>query len=240
MIVNHSSLPTQARLVRTPALRPGSQTKSMFTGIIKGKGTIRALERRGGDVRLSVASPDLRWGDYQIGESISVNGVCLTAVALGDNGFDADVSVETLDVTAMGQPIVGASVNLEPALRVGERLGGHLVSGHVDCVGKITALSSDARSLRITIEIPFEYARYVAKKGSICVDGVSLTINNVVGNFFELNIIPHTADTTTIGEYVIGTVVNIEVDQIARYLERLVAQDKDRVSLEFLRAHGYA
>jgi len=212
----------------------------MFTGIIKGKGTIRALERRGGDVHLSVTSPDLRWSEYQIGESISVNGVCLTAVAFSDDGFDADVSVETLDITALGPLAAGASVNLEPALRVGERLGGHLVSGHVDCVGKITAMLPDARSLRVSIEIPPEYTRYVAKKGSICVDGVSLTVNEVSGNAFELNIIPHTTDVTTFGEYAVGSVVNIEVDQIARYLERLLANDDDGVSLELLRAHGYA
>ncbi|MDH3748836.1 MAG: riboflavin synthase [Gammaproteobacteria bacterium] len=212
----------------------------MFTGIIKGKGTLRGLERRGGDVRLSVTSPDLRWSDYQVGESISVNGVCLTAVAFSGDGFEADVSVETLKVTALGPLAAGASVNLEPALRVGERLGGHLVSGHVDCVGKITAMSSDARSLRVSIEIPPEYARYVAKKGSICVDGVSLTVNEVSSNTFEMNIIPHTTDVTTFGEYAVGTVVNIEVDQIARYLERLLEQNDDGVSLELLRAHGYA
>ena len=212
----------------------------MFTGIVKAKGTIRSLERRGGDVRLTVTSDGLPWGDFELGESICVNGVCLTAVELHDDGFATDVSTETLDVTGLGDLAEGSSVNLEPSLAVGERLGGHLVSGHVDCVGKVLSVADDARSIRIAIEIPPEYARYVAKKGSVTVDGVSLTINEVSGNTFELNIIPHTAEVTIIGDYAAGTVVNIEVDLIARYLERLLGKDGDGISLEFLKAHGYA
>lgn len=212
----------------------------MFTGIIKAKGSIAGLEHRGGDVRLQITAPELDWSAYEVGESISVNGVCLTAVAFSDAGFFADVSTETLDVTALGALAVGGHVNLEPSLRVGDHLGGHLVSGHVDCTGKIVALSEDARSVRVDIEIPLEFTRYVAKKGSICVDGVSLTINEVSGNRFDLNIIPHTAKVTTLGDYAVGTVVNIEVDQIARYLERLLSKDDSGVSLEFLRANGYA
>lgn len=212
----------------------------MFTGIIKGKGRITALENRGGDVRMTVSSPALPWDNYEVGESIAVNGVCLTAVALHDDGFDTDVSVETLDVTAMQGIEVGSTVNLEPALTAGDRLGGHLVSGHVDCVGKVIGLKNDARSIRMSIELPTEYSRYIARKGSVCVDGVSLTINSVSGNSFDLNIIPHTAEVTTIGEYAIGSVVNIEVDQVARYLERLLGKDDDGVDLEFLREHGYA
>lgn len=212
----------------------------MFTGIIKAKGRVSGIARRGGDVRLSITSPELDWSSFAIGESIAVSGVCLTAVALNDDGFDTDVSTETLDVTALGHLDVGDPVNLEPALALGERLGGHLVSGHVDCVGTVVSLSSDARSLRVDIEIPEGYLRYVAKKGSICVDGVSLTINEVSGRRFGINIIPHTAEATTIGEYQVGARVNIEVDQIARYLERLLADDDDGVSLETLRAHGYA
>lgn len=212
----------------------------MFTGIIKAQGRIGAIERRGGDVRMTVTSAGLDWSAFEIGESIAVNGVCLTAVALRKDGFDTDVSVETLDVTALGQLSVGADVNLEPSIRAGDRLGGHLVSGHVDCVGVVVAMASDARSVRLTIEIPAEYARYVARKGSICVDGVSLTINEVSGNRFELNIIPHTADVTTIGDYAVGSRVNVEVDQIARYLERLLETDDSGLSLDFLRAHGYA
>ena len=198
------------------------------------------MQRRGGDVRLTVSSDALPWGDYEIGESIAVNGVCLTAVALHDDGFDTDVSVETLDVTALGKLSTGSTVNLEPALSLNERLGGHLVSGHIDCVGSVTARAVDARSVRLTIEIPAEYAHYVAKKGSVCVDGVSLTINEVSGFSFELNIIPHTASVTIIDDYVMGSIVNVEVDLLARYLERLMSKDGDGISLEFLKAHGYA
>ncbi len=212
----------------------------MFTGIIKAKGSITAMQKQGGDVRMTVSSDGLPWSDFEIGESISVNGVCLTAVALNDNGFDTDVSVETLDVTALGDLTTGSDVNLEPALGVGERLGGHLVSGHVDCVGSVTSRSADARSIRLAIEIPAEYSRYIAKKGSVCVDGVSLTINEVSGNTFESNIIPHTADTTIIDGYAVGTAVNVEVDMLARYIERLLGKDDDGISLEFLKAHGYA
>ncbi len=212
----------------------------MFTGIVKAKGSIATMNRQGGDVRLTVRSKGLPWSEYEIGESIAVNGVCLTAVALHDDGFDTDVSVETLDVTALNTLGPGSDVNLEPAISLGERLGGHLVSGHVDCVGSVTSRSVDARSVRLAIEIPKEYAHYVAKKGSVCVDGVSLTINEVSGNTFELNIIPHTADVTIIGDYVVGTKLNVEVDLLARYLERLLSKDNDGISLDFLKAHGYA
>ena len=212
----------------------------MFTGIIKGKGEIAAMQRVGGDVRLSVRSDALPFSDYEVGESIAVNGVCLTAVALREDGFDTDVSNETLDVTALGGLVEGSTVNLEPSLSLGERLGGHIVSGHVDCVGTVTRLDRDARSLRITIEIPAEYVRYVAKKGSVCVDGVSLTINAVSGNAFEINIIPHTADVTIIGEYRVGTRVNIEVDLLARYLEQLLTGTGGGLDKDFLREHGYA
>jgi len=211
----------------------------MFTGIIQAKGSISAIERRGGDVRLSVRSADMPWASYGTGESVSVNGVCLTAVALHDDGFDTDVSVETLDVTALSNLQVGDAVNLEPALAFGDRLGGHLVSGHVDCVGSVVKQEGDARSIRLTIEIAPELARYVAKKGSVTVDGVSLTVNEVLGNAFEVNIIPHTAEATIIGDYTVGTTANIEVDLLARYIERLIAKNDDGVSMEFLREHGY-
>jgi riboflavin synthase len=159
---------------------------------------------------------------------------------LHEDGFDTDVSVETLDVTALGGLAAGSAVNLEPAISLGERLGGHLVSGHVDCTGKVISRAADARSIRLTIEIPKEYARYVAKKGSVCIDGVSLTVNEVSGNTFALNIIPHTSEVTIINDYAAGTVVNVEVDLLARYLERLLDKDGDGISLEFLKAHGYA
>ena len=211
----------------------------MFTGIIQAQGTISAIERTGGDVRLSVRSTGLPFSSYEIGESIAVNGACLTATALRNDGFDTDVSVETLTVTALANLAVGASVNLEPSLGLGDRLGGHLVSGHVDCVGTIVSVSNDARSIRLGVQIPAEFARYVARKGSVCVDGVSLTINEVSGNTFDLNIIPHTAETTTIGDYAVGSTVNIEVDLLARYVERLLAKDQSGMSMEFLEAHGY-
>jgi len=212
----------------------------MFTGIIKARGTLAAIKREGGDVRLTVRSRGLPWSDYALGESIAVNGVCLTAVAFHDDGFDTDVSVETLDVTGLGQLVVGSPVNLEPAISLGERLGGHLVSGHVDCTGTIRSRAADARSIRLSIEIPAEYSCYVAKKGSVCVDGVSLTINEVSVNSFEVNIIPHTAEVTIIDNYAVGTVVNVEVDLLARYIERLLNQDETGISEDFLKAHGYA
>ena len=211
----------------------------MFTGIVQAQGTITAIEKVGGDVRLSIGSAALPFADYAIGDSIAVNGVCLTATELRADGFDTDVSTETLSVTSLGDLSIGSHVNLEPSLSFGDRLGGHLVSGHVDCMGKVSSVTADARSIRLVIEIPTEYARYVAKKGSVCVDGVSLTVNEVSASSFDLNIIPHTAETTTIGSYKAGTHVNIEVDLLARYVERLLAKDSDGVSLEFLKAHGY-
>ena len=211
----------------------------MFTGIIQAKGRIAALERRGGDVRLSVRSDGLPFASYDVGESIAVNGVCLTAVVLHDDGFDTDVSVETLDVTSLGGLGVGDSVNLEPSLSLGDRLGGHLVSGHVDCLGTVTSRKADARSIRFAVEIPEEFARYVAKKGSVTVDGVSLTVNDVSAKSFEVNIIPHTAEVTISGDYAVGTKVNVEVDLLARYIERLLAKDGEGLSMEFLKEHGY-
>ncbi len=213
----------------------------MFTGIIKAKGTVGAINEQGGDLRLTIRSAGLPWQDFEIGESIAVNGVCLTAVTLSDDGFETDVSRETMQVTALSNLKPGSAVNLEPSLALGERLGGHLVSGHVDCVGTVVARDQDARSIRLDVEIPDEYARYVARKGSVCIDGVSLTINAVSANRFSVNIIPHTADETIIGDYRAGTIVNIEVDLLMRYLERLMAGGDDAgLSRETLEAHGYA
>ena len=199
-----------------------------------------AIDKVGGDVRLSVQSAGLPFSSYAVGESIAVNGVCLTATVLRDDGFDTDVSTETLAVTSLGDLVIGSKVNLEPSLSLADRLGGHLVSGHVDCIGTVTNVARDARSIRLTIEIAAEFARYIARKGSVCVDGVSLTINAVSGNSFDLNIIPHTAASTTIGEYSTGTAVNIEVDLVARYVERLLSKDDaGGLSMELLKAHGY-
>jgi len=213
----------------------------MFTGIIKATGEVGQIVPRGGDMRLTIRSDGLPWNEFEVGESISVNGVCLTAVDFEQGGFLTDVSVETLNVTALEGLTIGDKVNLEPSLALGERLGGHLVSGHVDCVGTVRGRESDARSVRLDIEIPAQYRRYVARKGSVCIDGVSLTVNEVSDNVFSVNIIPHTADVTIIGGYQVGTSVNIEVDLLARYLERLLtAGDDTGITKDFLRAHGYA
>ncbi|MCH8335673.1 MAG: riboflavin synthase [Proteobacteria bacterium] len=213
----------------------------MFTGIIKAVGKVAKMEQQGGDLRLTITSADLPWKEFAVGESISINGVCLTAVEFLSNGFVADVSAETTKVTALANLAEGSKLNLEPSVALGERLGGHLVSGHVDCVGKIKTRETDARSVRLVVGIPAGYNRYIARKGAICIDGVSLTVNEVSDNTFSVNIIPHTADVTIIGDYRTGTEVNIEVDLLARYVERLLADgDDSAISEKYLRAHGYA
>ncbi|MBZ2190210.1 riboflavin synthase [Alcanivorax sp. JB21] len=198
----------------------------MFTGIIEAKGEVLALTPSGGDVSLRLHTGALDMGDVQLGDSIAVNGVCLTVTSLPGNGFTADVSGETLNKTSLGSLKTGSPVNLEKALTPTTRLGGHLVSGHVDGVGKVVSLRPDARSTRIDIQAPAELARYIAQKGSITVDGISLTVNSVDGAVFSLNIIPHTQDMTTIGNWKPGTQVNLEVDIIARYLERLLLGER--------------
>ena len=198
----------------------------MFTGIIQATGTIRQMESRNGDMRLSIATGKLDLSDVATGDSIAVNGVCLTAVELPGDGFSADVSNETLTLTTLGHLKVGSRVNLEKALMLSDRLGGHLVSGHVDGIGTVIERFPDARSERFVIEARKVLARYIAHKGSICVDGTSLTVNRVNGARFELNIVPHTLQETLMGDYAPGTEVNLEVDLIARYLERLVLGDK--------------
>ena len=198
----------------------------MFTGIIQAIGEVAALEQHGGDVRLRIRTGKLALDDVAPGDSIAVNGVCLTAVELPGDGFVADVSRETLSLTSLGQLQTGSPVNLEKALTLETRLGGHLVSGHVDGLGKVLERHDDARSVRFTIEAPAELARYIAHKGSISVDGTSLTVNAVDGQRFELNIVPHTLQETIMGGYVAGRRVNLEVDLVARYLERLLLGDK--------------
>ena len=194
----------------------------MFTGIIEAVGRVVAKESHGGDRRLCIATGKLNLSDIKRGDSIAVSGVCLTATALQGDGFWADVSRETLERTVLSEVEVGTSVNLERALTPTTRLGGHLVSGHVDGIGSVTAYYPDGRSWRLRIQAPAELARYIAEKGSICVDGVSLTVNRVEGASFELNIVPHTLQETTIAYYQVGCQVNLEVDIIARYLERLL------------------
>jgi riboflavin synthase len=196
----------------------------MFTGIVQDVGKVQSREARGGDVCLAIAVDRLSLDRTAIGDSISVQGVCLTVTALAANGFSADVSRETLSLTTLGDLAVGSPVNLEPALRAGDPLGGHLVSGHVDGVGRVISLAEEARSLRVEFEAPAELARYLARKGSITVDGVSLTINEVIGTRFGVNLIPHTRDVTTLGRLAVGTRVNLEIDQVARYVDRLLSE----------------
>ena len=218
----------------------------MFTGIIEAIGTIAAMEPRGGDRRVRIVTGKLDLGDVALGDSIAVSGVCLTAVELPGDGFWADVSGETLTRTAFAGLQVGSRVNLEKALTPSTRLGGHLVSGHVDGVGTIESRETQARSVRFTIRAPDALARYIAEKGSICIDGVSLTVNGVKGAVFELNIVPHTLAETTLEEFQPGRQVNLEVDLIARYLERLLLGDKAAdpnqgagVTTELLSEYGF-
>jgi riboflavin synthase len=186
----------------------------MFTGIVRGGGRVAGRQDRGGDLRLSIDAGDIAGGidaaRFAVGESIAVNGVCLTVVAFDGRQFIADVSAETL-------------ANLEPALRAGDPLGGHLLSGHVDGIATVVGMQADARSLRVQFEVPAPLARFIAPKGSVALDGVSLTINEVEGCRFGVNLIPHTMEVTTFGRLAVGQQLNLEVDQLARYLDRLLA-----------------
>lgn len=194
----------------------------MFTGIIQAIGRINRLEPTGSDIRLTVDTGELPMQDTELGDSIAVNGVCLTAIVLTGQGFTADVSGETLKKTGLGQVKSGSAVNLEKALTLSTPLGGHIVSGHVDCLGQLEAMNNDGRSIRYQFSVPDEVAHYIAEKGSVTIDGTSLTVNEVEKSRFGVNIVPHTRDNTIFQHYQIGTQVNIEVDIIARYLERLL------------------
>ena len=195
----------------------------MFTGIVQGVGRVRSVEQHGGDVTMWIETGAVTLGDVAIGGSIAVNGCCLTAVQLAGDAFKADLSRETLSHTTAGNWGTGTPVNLEKALTAGQALGGHYVTGHVDGVGEVVGRHEDARSVRVEFEVPPDLARYIARKGSVCVDGVSLTVNGVAGRRFDVNLVPHTLEQTILGDYHPGTRVNLEVDIIARYLERLVA-----------------
>lgn len=197
----------------------------MFTGIIQAIGEIRRIEPRGGDLRLEVDTGDLALDDVARGDSIAVNGACLTAVELMPGRFAADVSRETLTVTTLGSLSTGDRVNLEKSLTLSTPLGGHLVSGHVDGIGQVIERRDDARSVRLAFEAPTALARYIAAKGSICIDGTSLTVNTVAGTGFEVNLVPHTLGATIATGYRPGTRVNLEVDLLARYVERLLSGD---------------
>ena len=199
----------------------------MFTGIIVATGRISSLTEKGGDLELGIDAGALDLGRIAIGDSVSVQGACLTVTRKQGACFYADVSRETMGKTTLGALKPGSKVNLEPSLRAGDALGGHWVSGHVDTVGKLRALVQDARSWRLEFELPASLMRFVAPKGSICVNGVSLTVNKVDGRRFDVNIIPHTLQVTTLGELEVDDGVNIEIDVIARYLERLMAKTEE-------------
>lgn len=197
----------------------------MFTGIVIATGRVASIIEKGGDLELAIEAAALDFKRLAVGDSVSVSGACLTATRIDGSVFHADVSRETLDKTTLGALAPGGRVNLEPSLRAGDPLGGHLVSGHVDAVATLVELVRDARSWRMRFELPQTLMRYVAPKGSICIDGVSLTVNEVSGRTFEVNIIPHTHEVTTLGELAVGDRANVEIDLVARYLERLVGAD---------------
>jgi riboflavin synthase, alpha subunit len=215
----------------------------VFTGIIESVGSISKIEQVNGDARFTIDTGKLDMADVKIGDSIACNGVCLTAVELGARYYVADVSAESLSVTTLGELSVGSPVNLEKALRLQDRLGGHLVSGHVDGVGEVLSIEQDARSWRYQIQAPVALAKYIAAKGSICLNGISLTVNKVEGTNFDINIVPHTRQETTIKDLQIGSKVNLEVDLLARYLERMMTAPQEpegnRVTKELLAENGF-
>jgi riboflavin synthase len=196
----------------------------MFTGIVLAKGRLTSITERGGDLELGIDAAGLDSARLGIGDSISVQGACLTVTRRQGSCFFADVSRETMAKTSLGRLKAGSSVNLEPSLRAGDALGGHMVSGHVDALGRLRRLTEDARSRRMEFELPADLTRFVAPKGSICIDGVSLTVNKVEGLRFDVNIIPHTLKETTLGELRVDDEVNIEIDVVARYLDRLMTK----------------
>ena len=217
----------------------------MFTGIIESLGKVESLQSVGGDVRLRIGT-SLDMSDVHLGDSIATNGICLTVIEWGENWYAADVSRESLNRTTLGTWKVGQRVNVEKAMLPTTRFGGHIVSGHVDAVGEITAVREDARSIYYEVTAPAEIAKYLAEKGSVTVDGISLTINHLRGNIISLNLIPHTAERTNIGTWKTGAKVNLEVDVLARYIERLMLGDKaaevkeqSKLSMAFLAENGF-
>jgi riboflavin synthase len=215
----------------------------MFTGIIEATGTVVSLMQVDSEWRLALDTGKLNLADVKIGDSIAVSGCCLTVIELGDKSFAADVSNETLRCTTLGDLRSGSRVNLEKAMQATDRFGGHIVSGHVDGVGKLLGSTAEGKSWKLEFEVSAELARYIAAKGSICIDGTSLTVNEVKGAMFTINVIAHTQDETVIGGYQKGQRVNIEVDLVARYLERLVqgetAGSNGKIDKEFLQQHGF-
>jgi riboflavin synthase len=216
----------------------------MFTGIILAIGKIAAVERKAGDCRLKIDTGKLSLVDVALGDSIAVNGVCLTAVELDAHYFCADVSNETLSRTILNNATTGTAVNLELALTPATRMGGHIVSGHVDGIGQVIEKKADGRSIRFTFKAPDNLAKYIAEKGSICINGISLTVNEVNGAKFSVNIVPYTLKDTTLGEATVGTKVNLEVDLLARYMERLMlgeaaAHHQGGITEELLQKSGF-
>ena len=217
----------------------------MFTGIIESLGKVESLQSVGGDVRLRIGT-NLDMSDVHLGDSIATNGICLTVIEWGENWYAADVSRESLNRTTLGTWKVGQPVNVEKAMLPTTRFGGHIVSGHVDAVGEITVVREDARSIYYEVTAPAEIAKYLAEKGSVTVDGISLTINHLRGSVISLNLIPQTADRTNIGTWKTGAKVNLEVDVLARYIERLMLGDKaaetkeqSKLSMAFLAENGF-
>ena len=211
----------------------------MFTGIIGALGKVVSVKEKGGDVRLEVAAQKLELNDVKLGNSIAVNGVCLTVVFMQSDCICFDVSKETLERSSIGTAKAGSEINLEKALSVSDRLGGHFVSGHVDGMGECVKRETSARSIIFQFRVPGNLERYIAEKGSICIDGVSLTVNSVSEDIFEVNIIPHTLQETIIKDYRVGTRVNLEVDLIARYLERLIPGEKSNITHSKLLKNGF-
>ena len=215
----------------------------MFTGIVETIGTVKSTVMIGGDVRITINAQDFAKRGVNLGDSIAINGVCLTVIEHSGANFAFDVSVESINHTLIGDWQVGVKVNLEMALLPTTRLGGHLVSGHVDGLATLKTLTEDARSWRMEFQVPEDLKKYVAKKGSITINGTSLTVNSVNDNLFDINVIPHTFDVTTLGQLKAGDQVHIEVDLIARYLERLllgnVQPTTSNISAEFLVGHGF-
>jgi len=215
----------------------------MFTGIIETIGTIKTVKKIGGDVRINVLAPEFSSKQVNLGDSIAINGVCLTVVEFNDANFAFDVSTESINHSLIGDWQTGTKVNLEMALLPTTRLGGHLVSGHVDGLATLVSMSEDARSWRMEFKLPDNLKKYVAKKGSITINGTSLTVNSVNDNLFDINVIPHTFEVTTLGDIQIGEQVHIEVDLIARYLERLLIGDAvptSNISESFLAENGFS
>ncbi len=215
----------------------------MFTGIIEAIGCVKSLSEIRSEWRLVLETNNLDMSDVKIGDSIAVSGCCLTVVEMTATSFSADVSNETLRCTSLGSLKTGSRVNLEKAMLATDRFGGHIVSGHVDGVGTLKSSAVEGQSVKLTFQVPTELSRYIAAKGSICIDGTSLTVNEVNGNEFAINVIPHTQVETIIGEYDVGRVVNLEVDLVARYLERLMSstsgEKSSGITAETLKANGF-